>query len=220
VTKWALVSDFDGTACLQDVGDAIVQIFGWPGAWDEVDAAIGRGEINSKEAYEIIYGRMELVAADLLEFVLTHSLDPDFGPAAELFTCRNLPVLIVSDGFDFYIDALLTRHGLSHLSRHSNHLEINDGRVKLDFPYHGHLGCYRCANCKTHHLLKLKEQGYRIVYCGDGHSDRCACQRADLTFAKGYLAGYLEKRRIPFIPFERFADILPHLEDLLTIPGN
>jgi 2,3-diketo-5-methylthio-1-phosphopentane phosphatase len=216
LAKWALVSDFDGTASLTDVGDAIVQNYAGPGAWHEVDAAIRRGELTTKGAYEVVYNRIRVSASELERFVLTFTLDPDFPTAVRLFSARGLPAIIVSDGFDFYIDRLLARAGLIWLPRYSNHLEIAGNVPKVSFPHHGALACRRCANCKTYHLKKLRAQGYSIVYLGDGHTDRCAAQRADLVFAKGYLAQFFEKKGIPFYPFQRYADALPHLTALLS----
>lgn len=216
MAKWALVSDFDGTASLTDVGDAIVKNYAGPAAWHEVDAAIRRGKLTTKGAYEVVYSRIRVSAAELEKFVLSFALDPDFPAAVRLFAARGLPALIVSDGFDFYIDRLLERAGLAWLTRYSNHLEITGSVPKVSFPHHGALSCRQCANCKTYHLKKLRAQGYSIVYLGDGHTDRCAAQRADLVFAKGYLAQFLGRKGIPFHPFQRYADVLPHLTALLS----
>jgi 2,3-diketo-5-methylthio-1-phosphopentane phosphatase len=216
VAKWALVSDFDGTASLTDVGDAIVRTYAGPKAWREVDGAIRRGELTTKGAYEVVYDRIRVSAAELGEFVLRFPLDPHFAAAAELFARYGLPAVIVSDGFDFYIDRLLARAALTWLPRFCNHLEIAGTRPQVSFPYHGALACYRCANCKTYHLERLKAQGYSIVYLGDGHTDRCAARQADLVFAKGYLASFLAQRGVPFHPFQHFADTLPRLRALLT----
>ncbi|HHY92173.1 MAG TPA: MtnX-like HAD-IB family phosphatase [Firmicutes bacterium] len=216
MAKWALVSDFDGTASLTDVGDAIVSTYAGSDAWREVDAAIRRGVLTTKGAYEVVYDRIQVSTAELEEFVLRFSLDPHFADAVGLFTRQGLPAVIVSDGFDFYIDRLLARSALGGLPRYSNHLEIAGTRPQVSFPYHGALACHRCANCKTFHLERLKAEGYRIVYFGDGHTDRCAARRADLVFAKGYLASFLAKHSVPFRPFHHFADALPHLGALLA----
>lgn len=211
MAKWALVSDFDGTVSLVDVGDAIVTTFGGPAGWEEVDAAIHRGEINRKEAYERVYRQIEVSTEVLSKFVLGFALDPDFRAAAELFRQRGLPVLIVSDGFDFYIDRLLHRENLGWIPRYANHLEVVGNKPVYAFPYFGRLGCHDCANCKTYHLRHLKAQGYKIAYLGDGHTDCCAALGADLVFAKRYLASFLAKNCVPHHKFQRYGEVLPHL---------
>jgi 2-hydroxy-3-keto-5-methylthiopentenyl-1-phosphate phosphatase len=46
------------------------------------------------------------------------------------------------------------------------------------------------------------------VLVGDGRSDNCLASRADVVFAKSTLAAYCQKSRIPFHPFNSFADVL------------
>jgi 2-hydroxy-3-keto-5-methylthiopentenyl-1-phosphate phosphatase len=53
--------------------------------------------------------------------------------------------------------------------------------------------------------------GSELVYVGDGYSDRCAAESADLVFARRGLAGYLEERGIPFERFEDFHSVARRL---------
>ena len=41
----ALLVDFDGTACLQDVSELLLVAFGEPG-WERFDEAVDRGDIG------------------------------------------------------------------------------------------------------------------------------------------------------------------------------
>ncbi|MGI6129555.1 MAG: MtnX-like HAD-IB family phosphatase [bacterium] len=215
MTKWALVSDFDGTASIRDVGDAIVKNFVGPNCWADVDASISHRQITAKEAYELVITKMQVSDHELANFVLGFKLDPDFKAAASLFADRGLPVLILSDGYDYYIDRILKRDGLEWVPRIANELTIENLTAKPSFPHHGLLDCYHCGCCKTYHLRKLKAKGYKIAYFGDGHTDRCAAKSADVVFAKDYLARYLTKKGIPFIPFNRYSDALPKLKSYL-----
>lgn len=215
MAKWALVSDFDGTASIKDVGDAIVRTFVGPNCWADVDASISRQELTTKDAYEIVYAKMSVSDRALNDFVLQFALDPAFETAVRLFSDRGLPVLILSDGFDYYIDRILKRDGLEWLPHIANHLNIEGLKARPSFPHHGMLDCFRCANCKTYHLQQLHAQGYKIAYFGDGHTDRCAAKSADLIFAKDYLARYLSRNGIDFIPFNSYSDALPTLKSCL-----
>jgi 2-hydroxy-3-keto-5-methylthiopentenyl-1-phosphate phosphatase len=42
---------------------------------------------------------------------------------------------------------------------------------------------------------------------GDGYSDRCAAELADVVFARRGLASYLEERGVPFERFEDFHSV-------------
>lgn len=215
MAKWALVSDFDGTASILDVGDAIVKTFVGPDCWADVDTAIARRKITPRNAYELVMAKMQVSDQDLADFILGFELDPGFKAAASLFAERELPVLILSDGYDYYIDRILRRNGLEWIPRIANKLTIDDLKAKPSFPYHGLLDCFHCGNCKTYHLKQLKAKGYKIIYFGDGSTDYCAARNADLVFAKDYLAGYLTQKGIPFIPFSSYSDALPKLKSCL-----
>ena len=47
----ALLVDLDGTACLQDVSELLLDAFGEPG-WERFDEAVYRGEMGVREAGE------------------------------------------------------------------------------------------------------------------------------------------------------------------------
>ena len=60
--------------------------------------------------------------------------------------------------------------------------------------------------CKRATVQALANGG-RVVYVGDGYSDRCAAELADRVFARSGLASYLEERGVPYEPFDDFHDI-------------
>ena len=47
---------------------------------------------------------------------------------------------------------------------------------------------------------------------GDGYSDRCAADDADLVFARRGLAAYLDERRIPYTYFDDFDVVVATLK--------
>jgi 2-hydroxy-3-keto-5-methylthiopentenyl-1-phosphate phosphatase len=54
-----------------------------------------------------------------------------------------------------------------------------------------------------------------VIYIGDGYTDLCPVQHADLVFATGRLAQECADRKRPFISFQTFFDIEHELEKLL-----
>ena len=64
-----------------------------------------------------------------------------------------------------------------------------------------------CNHCKSHWLVSAREAGDRIVYIGDGTTDRCPAGHADLLFAKSGLRRWCEERWIAHQPFESFHEI-------------
>jgi 2-hydroxy-3-keto-5-methylthiopentenyl-1-phosphate phosphatase len=62
-------------------------------------------------------------------------------------------------------------------------------------------------------LLKNKTQDKISIYIGDGLSDTCPAQYADLIFAKGSLARHLEKKRVSYKRFKDFSTIYKYLKE-------
>ena len=54
-------------------------------------------------------------------------------------------------------------------------------------------------------------EGDKVVYIGDGISDRCAALASDRVFATRGLARYLDEIGEPYEPFDTFFDVLAAL---------
>jgi 2-hydroxy-3-keto-5-methylthiopentenyl-1-phosphate phosphatase len=55
----------------------------------------------------------------------------------------------------------------------------------------------------------------RIVYIGDGVSDFCPAEHADIIFAKKELAAYCNRQRLPHYPFTTLSDVARQIRLLL-----
>jgi 2-hydroxy-3-keto-5-methylthiopentenyl-1-phosphate phosphatase len=53
------------------------------------------------------------------------------------------------------------------------------------------------------------------VFIGDGFSDACVVNYADIVFAKKSLASYCWKNNITYSEFQSFADIIKKIEKIL-----
>jgi 2-hydroxy-3-keto-5-methylthiopentenyl-1-phosphate phosphatase len=58
--------------------------------------------------------------------------------------------------------------------------------------------------------------GRPIAYVGDGWSDRCGAQVADLVFARGTLAEHLARQGVPYVPFDDLIDVREGLRRYLA----
>lgn len=210
-----VLCDFDGTISNEDIGFKIIETFAGPG-WLEIEEAYQRGEKGSREALEEIFALTRVSEQELRRFVEENFfVDPAFADFLDYCSRMNWPVTILSDGFDFYIDLLLNKHRLN-VPYLANELRVADMVLKANFPYTSS-HCGLCGNCKLDYARQLREKGARIIYIGDGHSDTCAGQVADLLFAKGALARYCQKENIPFVPYRSFHDILAALREGLPV---
>jgi 2-hydroxy-3-keto-5-methylthiopentenyl-1-phosphate phosphatase len=55
-----------------------------------------------------------------------------------------------------------------------------------------------------------------VVFVGDGHTDYCCAEYADIVFAKSKLAAYCNEKRIPHYPYKTFFDVMYILENCKT----
>lgn len=203
----AWLCDFDGTVAPQDVGASFMQDF------SSGHDAERRALLESWRSERI--GSRELAAAEC-EFVrateaaasayaLRFAIDPGFPEFVSTVESRGDTVLIVSDGFDFYIHPLLAAAGLGHLPVASNRMRFAGERLTPEFPHDG--GCGRCGNCKAQYVVAHRARGFETVLVGDGYSDRCAARTADRVRARGSLAAWCTTEGIPAHSFESFADV-------------
>ena len=98
----------------------------------------------------------------------------------------------------------------SEVAVYANHAEMTDHGLVITFPYSDG-ACSDCGNCKRKHLRDLRRLYERVIYIGDGFSDRCASQEADILFAKSHLAEMCEADGRDYVSFEGFADILARI---------
>jgi 2-hydroxy-3-keto-5-methylthiopentenyl-1-phosphate phosphatase len=214
----ALLVDFDGTACLQDVSEMLLDAFGEPG-WDRFDDAVDRGEVGLREAGEHQVAMLRGARDEMLAFALDHAeLAPTFVPFVEWAEERRLPLELASDGFAFYIRPILERAGLGRLEVVTNELEASDGGWMLFHP-NGHPDCVGCGTCKMLAAQQLRERHGLIAFVGEGQSDRYGALYSDLVFAKDALVEICEQDGVPYRPWETFDDVRAALEAADAIPG-
>jgi 2,3-diketo-5-methylthio-1-phosphopentane phosphatase len=210
--------DFDGTAASEDVGSRLFMRFAGEKALEIVQRYFD-GETNARGCLLEECAAVESLTPEELErFIEEFRLDPHFVDFVEFCESRDVPLVILSDGLDFYVGRILQRHGLKRLPFFANHVDFvkDDGRTRLvpSFPYTDS-ECDRCANCKRNHMLTLSGDDDIIVYVGDGISDRCPIRYADIVFAKRRLIKYCQEQNITYHEFSDFADVRRRLEEIV-----
>jgi 2-hydroxy-3-keto-5-methylthiopentenyl-1-phosphate phosphatase len=214
----ALLIDFDGTACLQDVSERLLDEFGRPG-WERFDDAVDRGEMGLREAAghqaAMLSGSMD----ELLGFALGEAtLDPTFPAFVAWAEERGTPITLASDGFGFYVRPLLEAAGLGRLPVVANELVHDDGSFELRHP-NGHPECVGCGTCKMLAAIGLRERHGPVAFVGEGQSDRYGALYSDVVFAKDALVRICEQDSVPFLPWETFDDVRDALETISSLPG-
>ncbi len=206
MSERTLVVDFDGTITEQDLLDEIAQTFGDEEVYREVDEGL---DDHSLSLNEVIRREFEPVRAPLEEvqqWVLENvRIRPGFREVVDLARERGWRFVIVSSGFRELIEPILRREGLDDVELLSNRIDPDPDGWKVQFRVSA--VCDVCGQaCKRSTAAALAD-GAELVYVGDGYSDRCAAESADLVFARRGLASYLEERGVPFERFEDFHSI-------------
>ena len=212
--KTAVFCDFDGTISRRDVGYNLFHHFSG-GKNDELLPAWIEGTLSTRDCLRQEAAMVQASPETILEFLDQFEIDETF--VAFEARCREagVPVVVMSEGLDFYIKRILSRYGLGHLPLMCNSGFLEKGTIRVEFPYENST-CRTCGNCKGERMAEYRQNqpGCRTMFVGDGYSDACAAREADLLFAKKDLCDYCEKHNIEYTAYNTFKDIASVLCEL------
>lgn len=208
--------DFDGTITRKDTTDLVLGALASP-TWERLEDAWVRGRISAADCMRRQIGLIRGSDQDLDAILDTVEIDPAFPRFVSWCETHGLPLMIVSDGVDRFIDRILRHHDLGHLPVVANRLEGRPERRRLRQPGMKP-GCAAGSGvCKC--AVATQGASGAIVFIGDGRSDFCISSRADVLFAKDSLAAYATSRGKAFYPFETFDDVICSLAQLIAAPS-
>lgn len=210
--------DFDGTITLRDVGAQFFIEYGDKDKVRDIIRRIRNLEMTATEGWSALFSTLNSITEqELSDFVLNFEIDDTFPSFLNYISDKNFEIYVVSDGFDFYIERILNREGITNLPYFSNSLIFSGGADKPvpHFPYKDE-ECRKCAFCKRNKVIELSSDDDITVYIGNGSSDVCAAQYCDYIFAKDTLLKYCETNRITYYPFDDFGQVINKLEKILN----
>lgn len=200
--------DFDGTIAPVDTTDLLLERFA-DTRWQDIEEEWKAGRIGSREC---LVRQIDLVRAtpeELDDFISRIDIDPGFGAFMALCRNNNMATTVVSDGLDRTVGAVLARHGYE-LPFRANKLSFLGGdRWRLSFP-HARSDCRALSgNCKCQ--FADAAVGHVRIVVGDGRSDYCVSEQADLVLAKGSLARHCRTLQLPHFEIASFAEATSRL---------
>jgi 2-hydroxy-3-keto-5-methylthiopentenyl-1-phosphate phosphatase len=206
-----IVVDFDGTITERDLLDAVAVTFGDPSVYREVDEGLDE---NALTLHDVIRREFEPVTAsldDVVDWVLAHArVRPGFHELVELARERGWRLVVLSSGFRELIEPVFEREGVGNVELLANTVDPDSSGWRVRF--RDETVCGHCGQpCKRATAAALAN-GSELVYVGDGYSDRCAADDADLVFARRGLAAYLDERHIPYTYFDDFEIVVATLK--------
>jgi 2,3-diketo-5-methylthio-1-phosphopentane phosphatase len=212
--KLRVFCDFDGTIVPVDVGDRFFEEFSGPQMWDD-HALYTDGKIDASEMFARSCARIPVLGEKRIEeFCSRFEVDPAFPAFLDWCEEKGFPVAIVSDGLDLYIERILAPYS-GRIDIISNQFVMNDRTREVKSPW-SDSECRRCGTCKRNIITTRSSDDDIIVYVGDGFSDFCPVEYADVVFARDALIGHCQRNNISFRDFGSFADVKAVLDAMLA----
>ena len=202
-----ILSDFDGTITTKDGLYCFIEKYA-KGNWEEIEQQWADGKIDSKTCLVEEFKLVPNLSEELIsEFIETIEIDESFIDFYNKISEKEIDFYVVSDGIDYFIERILGKYGLKNIKTVTNHGEFRGEFFEITFP-NDHSECINNAGtCKCKVLKDLKQDYEKIVYIGDGVSDYCVADKADILYAKSRLLNYCNDKEINCIPYCNFSDI-------------
>ncbi len=208
--KTIIQCDFDGTITEKDVSFLILDAFA-DGDWRQVLAQYRGGKISVGALNTRAFARVKADEQTLLDFVKGRARIRDgFG---ELLACcerKGFKFTIVSNGLDFYIRAMLGDMGIDNIEVFAAQNRFSTNGV--DVRYIGPQGDQLEDGFKDAYVRLFQEQGYRVIYIGNGASDLSPARQSHQVFATGELLAQCKKTKLDCTPFTDLNEVAKVLE--------
>jgi 2-hydroxy-3-keto-5-methylthiopentenyl-1-phosphate phosphatase len=214
--KILVQSDFDGTITEEDASFFLLDAFA-QGDWRQLlreykEHRISVGEFNTRA--------FAMVKADkhrLLEALQGNvKVRAGFHELVDYCLNKGLRLVIVSNGLDFYIRAVLKDLGLGDVEVYAAQASFHPAGMKVR--YMGPDGKRVNDGFKEAYVELFLRLGYRVIYIGNGDSDVAPAKYAHHVFATGDLLAYSKDNKLNCKPFKDFREIIKDLEQVSQVP--
>jgi 2-hydroxy-3-keto-5-methylthiopentenyl-1-phosphate phosphatase len=211
--------DFDGTLTDRDVVDGLIERFSITDEYLQLEKEWSEGRLGSAECMARQLSGVRLDQATLNQYLSEIRLDPDLLSFKQVLLEYNIPLVVMSDGFDLLIEGVFRHHQVPLLPYRSNHMRIEGDRIHVDYP-HRTEACACCAHCKHQTMQNYTHSDRRYIFIGDGSSDICATRSASLVFAKNRLANYCREKNKCYIPYDHLKDVIAAWPEVMHVFPN
>ena len=205
--KTCILCDFDGTITTKDGLYSFIEKYA-ENDWQKIEQDWVDGKISSKECLIEEFKLVPNLSEELIAgFIQTLTIDETFVDFYKKIIDKNIDFYIVSDGIDYFINKILEKYGLKNIKTITNHGEFRGEFFEITFPNDNPKCINNSGTCKCSVLMNLKKEYDKIIYIGDGVSDFCVANKADILYAKSKLSDYCKNKGINYIPYETFKDV-------------
>lgn len=208
--KTLVQCDFDGTVTEEDVSFFLLDAFA-QGDWRRLlreykEHRISVGEFNTK-AFAMVKDDKPTLLEELKGKVKVRS---GLHELVNYCLKKGFRLVIVSNGLDFYIKAVLKDLGLDSIEVHAAQASFHPEGMKVK--YVGPDGKILEDDFKEAYIKSFLKLGYKVIYVGNGDSDFAPAKYAHHVFATGELLAYCRENNLNYKPFENFLDIVRYID--------
>ncbi|MBE0431655.1 MAG: MtnX-like HAD-IB family phosphatase [Dehalococcoidia bacterium] len=208
--KTLVQCDFDGTITEDDASSVLLDLFA-QGDWRRLLRQYEQGEISVQELNTRSFAMVKADRAALLEALNGRvKVRPGFREFVSYCSDRLFRLAIVSNGLEFYIRAILRDLNLENMEVFSAQAVFRPEGIEVR--YVGPDGLTVADGFKESYTKLFLEQGYRVIYMGNGDSDVAPSKHAHHVFATGRLLAYGRENDLDFEPLADFADVVRRME--------
>jgi 2-hydroxy-3-keto-5-methylthiopentenyl-1-phosphate phosphatase len=201
--------DFDGTVTEKDTSFFLLDAFA-QGDWRRLlreykEHKISVGEFNTK-AFAMVKADKPTLLDALKGEVKVRA---GFQELVNYCLKKGFRLVIVSNGLDFYIKAVLKELALKNIEVHAAQASFHTEEMKVH--YVGPDGKRLDDGFKEAYAQSFLKLGYTVIYVGNGDSDIAPAKYAHYVFARGELLAYCRENNLKYKPFETFIDVVREL---------
>jgi len=208
--KTLVQCDFDGTLTEKDASFLLLDAFA-DGDWRHLLRQYRERKITVNHFNTHAFAMIKADEQTLLDF-LKKRVKIRVGFPELIACCRKkgFQPVIVSNGLDFYIKAILNDLGQRNIQVFAAQTQF--GPDGIETKYIGPEGNQLEDNFKEAYTRLFLKEGYRVIYLGNGFSDFPAAKEAHHVFATGELLAYCQKMNLDCTPFADLNDVVKGLE--------
>lgn len=208
--KILIQCDFDGTITEKDASFFLLDAFAqgdWRRAFQEYkEHRITVGEFNTK-AFAMVKENPTTLLEQIKGRVRVRN---GFNELVNYCQSKGIRLVIVSNGLDLYIKAVLKDLGIDGIEVHAAQASFHPEGMKVQ--YVGPEGKRLEDGFKEAYIKSFLELDYKVIYVGNGDSDFAPATYADYIFATSDLLSYCRENNLKHEPFEDFVDIIKHID--------
>ena len=209
--KTAVQMDFDGTISVEDISFILLDEYAGD-SWRNVLTEYTSGNKTVGAFNREVFGMIRADYKTMLEKVMTSDrvkIRPGLRELLDYCSRRSYRTIIVSNGLTFYIKAILKDMGMEDIEIHASKNDFSPDGMRVG--YIGPDGKELDTGFKEAYTGMLLQEGYRVVYIGDGASDIIPARLASKVFATDALLKLCRKENLECTPFDDFFNVLKDL---------